>query len=744
VWNSLEGEFMSELIFSAGIFSMLGEGIIDIISGFLYGILLWFNCIIYSFISFTYNIFLILANGGNIFDANKISGMINRIYVVLGVVVLFLVAYSLLKSMINPDEALKGKKSPVNVIKDVVISVCLVALVPSIFEFAFNVQNAFLSENTIGKIIIGNNAGSSDSGDSANTIRNGGYEMAAGVWQAFIYPNPNGNESGTPYCSTLDEERAGQTAFGVACVPLNLEDELTYGQAWRTARDDSSFFGLYDLLIDPILTDKVTYLFLLDIIAGVFVLFVMLRYCLDMALRLVKLAVYELMAPLPILARLMPNEQTSKVFSNWVKATVSTFVEVFIRIAILYFAVLIISTVGSSIGKLFMGGSYVSSEALPFVVYIARGLIIIGIVMFVRQAPEILKEITGVDSGKYGKSLIKGVGMMGAVFGGGATAAIRSVVGDKKNNPDFSTGKRAARALTAAGGAMGRGLWQGNKVNKFGEIPKAAGKSASGSLDFRSAQAAAGGKRKYFEQKRDDTKKRIEDWMGGASEELKALKKINDELLKQIDSIKSIADDYIGKHEYEFFTDATVQREYNRVAKLKADAKSAGDMAEAARQQAELDRIMDLNKESRLDYLKSKSQDMTISADERNKYERRYNQARKDTTDDFAREVQFHTGAELEATQVADVKKTLGELMKEYRTAPAVQYATTSKGHATYSDIADGLTSDDLLDADKTAIFIKNLKKATKYSNTEIQSKINENERREERRKSASGGGDKK
>ena len=63
--------------------------------------------------------------------------MVSRIYVIIGVIVLFLVAYSLLKSMVNPDEAFKGKKSPVNIIKDVLISIVLISIVPYIFDFAF-------------------------------------------------------------------------------------------------------------------------------------------------------------------------------------------------------------------------------------------------------------------------------------------------------------------------------------------------------------------------------------------------------------------------------------------------------------------------------------------------------------------------------------------------------------------------------------------------------------------------------
>ena len=152
---------MTNFIYMAGFFSWLGEKVVDGIASFFYTIFLWLNCIIYSFISFVYQIFLVLANGGDIFDKTSISGLVDRVYIILGVVVLFLVAYSLLRNMVNPDEALKGKKSPVKTISNVVTSIALIALVPTIFDFVFSFQNSLLNYNVIGKIIAGTNTNDS-------------------------------------------------------------------------------------------------------------------------------------------------------------------------------------------------------------------------------------------------------------------------------------------------------------------------------------------------------------------------------------------------------------------------------------------------------------------------------------------------------------------------------------------------------------------------------------------------------
>ena len=73
--------------------------------------------------------------------------------------------------------------------------------------------------------------------------------------------------------------------------------------------------------------------------------YIILVYCLDLGLRAVKLAFYEIIAPLPIIVRVIPS--LSKVFSSWIKATLSTYAEVFIRIAVLYFAIFAFSYVPS-------------------------------------------------------------------------------------------------------------------------------------------------------------------------------------------------------------------------------------------------------------------------------------------------------------------------------------------------------------------------------------------------------------
>ncbi|MDE5539155.1 MAG: hypothetical protein K2J20_01565, partial [Bacilli bacterium] len=185
---------------------------------------------------------------------------------------------------------------------------------------------------------------------------------------------------------------------------------------------------------------KIEYIFLFSSLGGIFVLLVLISYC-DIAIRTVKLALYQLIAPIPILARLVPGEQGGKVFSNWLKATISTYVEVFIRLAILYFAVLVIVQITHSWTDVFT--SAFGNGANPIISLLTMAFLIIGIILFVKQAPEIIKEITGLDGGKYNplKSMKQGLSLLaGGIAGASPIAAVRAweQAGQAKNFLDFT------------------------------------------------------------------------------------------------------------------------------------------------------------------------------------------------------------------------------------------------------------------------------------------------------------------
>ena len=512
--------------------------ILDTIQSGIFWLLLKLDAIVYTFIDWIYQIILMLADGDLLSNSNLVDELVNRLYLIIGVIILFLVAYSLLRSMVNPDEALKGKESPVKIVQNVIISVVLIAVIPYVFNFAMGFQTSLLQQNTIGRLILGEGSGENA---SSSTIDDGGFNIAISVFQAFFQPNTSagyctGNASidqNYPDCEDLVAEIGAYNNF----------------EEWW-ANDVIASKNLFAISEANTLVaqNKISYTFIISTLAGAFVVFVLASYCIDIAIRLVKLAVFQLIAPLPILARIVPNEQTKKIFSNWLKATISTYVEVFIRLGILFFAVFIIDLVVANFNTIFdtMGNNL--GNVNPVLVLIAQALVILGIILFVKQLPGIIKDITGLDGGKYGKSLIRGIGMLGATFGGGATAAIRSVVNDK----DKPMSQKLGRGLLAGVSGGARGFRQGAKTDKLGDIPKAAGTASSNALSARARREAAGGWGNYLSQWVDNKKNDAIGWASGSFEaQQKMLEQVN-EFVKDAKAVKSTSEGFIRDKKYLF------------------------------------------------------------------------------------------------------------------------------------------------------------------------------------------------
>ena len=517
-------------------FAAIGEWVQEALMGLLLGL----DGIIYTFVNWIYQIILVIADQNIFGDSNIMNSFIQRIYVILGVVMMFILAYSLLKSMINPEELTKGKQSPTKIITNVIIAIAIIALTPTVFNFAMQFQSALLKENTIGKIIVG-----SSTGDEANTrISQGGREMAVGVLNAFIFPSDNS------YCKSYAEEQSALEGT-TECEVIEIGN-TSYGQIMSSAVDTNLVTTLPQLSSEMAGENhKLTYYWGISTVCGVIVVFVLASICIEVAIRMIKLAVFQFMAPIPAIARVIPNEQSKKVFDNWIKVTISTYLEIFIYLAILFFGVFMISIIREQIenGNL-LGALFNSSN--PVLGFIAQAFIILGIVLFIKDAPKLLKEITGLDSGKFGKAFVRGIGMMGATFGGGATAAIRRNVTDKKEHPEMGKGQRVARTVSALGGGMRRGLWQGGKVSKLGDIPKAAGTTATNTLNAKKQKETAGGFFPYMEEKIGYTTSQIKNWAGGSFDAQQQMLNEVNAFLKDAKAVKSTTEGLVRDKKYLF------------------------------------------------------------------------------------------------------------------------------------------------------------------------------------------------
>ena len=149
----------------------------------LWGALMMIDGAIYNLICYVYEIFYYLATL-NIFTEEHYQDIVDRIYVILGLFMLFVLAYSLLKAIINPDDFAKGEQSFPNLIKNVLISLVIIILLPTVFSVVFNIQNAVLNYDTIPKLILGVAKASNDNSDGGNLIA---YNLYKAFLSLFCY-----------------------------------------------------------------------------------------------------------------------------------------------------------------------------------------------------------------------------------------------------------------------------------------------------------------------------------------------------------------------------------------------------------------------------------------------------------------------------------------------------------------------------------------------------------------------------
>ena len=435
----------------------------------LTGVFLFIDGIVYWFVSQLFKIFNSLASF-EIVDQGVYNALAQRIEVVIGVAMLFFVASSLLKSLVDPDNL---NKNTAKIAKNAIISIILLGVVPVIFEQAMHLQNIIIENRVVEKLLLGSGT-------------NGVQE--------------------TPDVATLGNEIALNTLE----VFLNIPDSMT-GEGdilWSDLKENSIMAGgnftHITAFVEPV-HDKteasngetVEYMPIVSTACGLFLIYVLISFCIDLGIRIVKLAFYQILAPIPILMYIIPEKKS--VFDNWVKATLATYLEVFIRLFVMFAVVFLCKEFTTSLAaKAAENGTRIFS--------IESIIIVMGIFAFAKQAPKLIGDVIGVDSGNMklgigGKLAAAGIfgGAIGAI-GGLATAGVQGIThGFAKsgtNWKEFNKNKNlknfgkavgstlfhgAGGVLSGATGGISAGArgMKGGWGKKVGEAKKAGRDSAS-------------------------------------------------------------------------------------------------------------------------------------------------------------------------------------------------------------------------------------------------------------------------
>lgn len=453
--------------------------------------------VVYNLLSVIYEIFFNVATA-NIISGQTVKTFYSRVQLILGVVIMFKVAISLLNGIMNPDSLNDGKNGFSSIIKRIVmVLIMFVLMVPLnipnagnsddytsnsqsswnarmnengiLFGTLYEVQSRLLSQNIVSKLILGTDySASNDEDDDPNSVSNFAndtlhlnvneteYEKAARqlssiVLRCFVTINLE-SEYGDP---TEDDDRM--------CKEDDLEN---YDKSYDVYEDDDSTASEILAEINQKCDIETgyggeryayNYLFGFSTIVGALFVIIIVSFTVDAAIRVFKLAILRLIAPIPIISYIDPK--TESTFQNWVKILGKTFADLFVRLAIINFVIFFIREFGTnSLGVTVAGNGLVGVFSKIF--------IYLGLLMFAKEAPKFIADSLGIkDTGKFklfgGLGRLHATGSMLAGTVGSAATNWRAFRQEQPKREDVLQHPIAARAsnffrrgVGAAGSAL--------------------------------------------------------------------------------------------------------------------------------------------------------------------------------------------------------------------------------------------------------------------------------------------------
>lgn len=335
-----------------------------------------------------------------IFTQTTINTFTKRIYIILGLVMVFKIMISFIQILIDPDTLTDKEKGAGSVLKRVVISLVLIVLVPSIFSTARKIQTYVLP--IIPRVIMGVTA--EDDGDGITTESKIGKLMA---WYSFLpffdYAGTCNDGSIKSYDDTDNTSSSNVEISSVSEAFANIN-----------RKDKSCGEGDYHYVYN--------HKIIVSTIVGAYLVYTLVTVAVQVAVRAIKFGICEFIAPIPIASYIDPK--TSKqTFDKWVSTSIKVYLDLFIQLIVVYFVAFIFQTYFAD-GNNFKiiventGGSFWRATLVIL-------FMIVGLLSFVKQFPKFLSDLLGLNTSGDMANIFKGAGWKQV---GGTLAAPASMV----------------------------------------------------------------------------------------------------------------------------------------------------------------------------------------------------------------------------------------------------------------------------------------------------------------------------
>ncbi len=407
----------------------------------LYELFILIDSIVYSIAAYAIQAFFAIAELD--FVANgfeQISYILGRIMILCGVFALFKLSFTLINYIIDPGKANKSAETGTKLVKNILIAIVLLVSLNLIFTSLYKFQNSIIKNNVIPKIIYGTD--NYDSNGQEMDIKENAKKFANTIFVSLMLGG-NSNEN-------------------LSIPAKNAVDRVLDGASIN--------------LLSPYATDSgFNYLPFISFIVGVLVCYYFLVFAIELGIRMVKLLVLQILAPIPIIMSIDPTQNDK--LKKFGKLYSGIYLSVFIRIFTVYLAFAAISLIGNILGNI--------SETSSGTSWLVHILLIIAIFKATKELPKLIEDALGMklglgDAGKGFGAVLKGTiagtaGLVGGAIAGGITGGAGGALGGAFTG--LTTGvtkgaaaKNAVGVIGASTGAIKGGFGMGARVAGAGGL----------------------------------------------------------------------------------------------------------------------------------------------------------------------------------------------------------------------------------------------------------------------------------
>lgn len=336
-----------------------------------------------------------------IFDNASLAAFANRITVILSIFMIFKLSLSFLNYIVNPDAMTDKSKGFSKLIQNIAVALVLLVSYQFLFDKAMELQQKIVDNNTIPKLILGS---------SGKNVKNSSV-VSFPLFSAFIVPNSDllAQQQGcrTYFINdgTVPHKRCNIEVYSTNAASMPNIGSEPNNQLDYTVENQNTYY-LFDYLLSLKNNGQFAfdYKFIISTICGAFAALVLLSFCMDVAVRIIKLYFLRLIAPIPIISYIDPIKGEG-IFKKWLSNVGKTYADLFVRLIAIFFAIFIIQQVSANAGTLKdFNGNPIDN---PFVII----FIIIGALMFAKQFPKLIQDITGISlDGKMQLNPFKKIG----------------------------------------------------------------------------------------------------------------------------------------------------------------------------------------------------------------------------------------------------------------------------------------------------------------------------------------------